>query len=397
MKIPATLSLTMLLLLLLLAVAANFSAQASVIDVSTSCTSGRILKDEVGNEICDETALDTAAAAVNDDGGDDDLLDSASSFSESSYEAGIPAPLSQVDADAGSDFGEPQTIDPRYMDDIIARIAAAREYMQQKVQVEAKYDLVRHMCSNKNNNCAFWAVLGECENNPAYMHTNCAPVCQSCEMLHVDTRCPLDPDEPNALEPGDVNKMFERIATDPWFKQYQPVVLSRPDFLPGDTAENATYKIGLWMILFENAISDEEAERMIELGGLRGYERSKDVGDEREDGTYDSFANDGRTSTNAVRVFLMKKNEKSMLSWLWPLLTSLDFYADLYAIYSGVSTNAFKTQLLGDSWIVWRISLASQRPTRRTFSSSVTSIINSIKLTVTTSRTKKNALVASVS
>jgi prolyl 4-hydroxylase len=47
--------------------------------------------------------------------------------------------------------------------------------------------------------------------------------------------------------------------------------------------------------MFENALSEAEAERLIELGRVQGYERSADVGKEKADGTH----NNGRTSTNA--------------------------------------------------------------------------------------------------
>jgi prolyl 4-hydroxylase len=80
--------------------------------------------------------------------------------------------------------------------------------------------------------------------------------------------------------------MFEKIAFSPEFQQYEPVILSRPPEGP-------------WMVGFEKAVSDEEADRLIELGGEQGYERSSDVGDEREDGTFEAELNSGRTSTNA--------------------------------------------------------------------------------------------------
>lgn len=105
---------------------------------------------------------------------------------------------------------------------------------------------------------------------------------------------------PDAFQkPGDLNAMFERIVSEPSLQKYEPVVLSRPSYAPGDTAENATYAIGLWMIMFENALSEEEAQRMIELGGNLGYERSSDVGEELPDGTFAKSINSGRTSTNA--------------------------------------------------------------------------------------------------
>lgn len=123
---------------------------------------------------------------------------------------------------------------------------------------------------------------------------------QSCDQLSVEARCPMDNLPPDAFQrPGDLNAMFEHIVSDPNLAKYEPVILSRPRYAPGDTAENATYATGLWMVMFENALSDEEADRMIELGGELGYERSSDVGEEQPDGTFTTNVNNGRTSTNA--------------------------------------------------------------------------------------------------
>jgi prolyl 4-hydroxylase len=97
----------------------------------------------------------------------------------------------------------------------------------------------------------------------------------------------LDQNAEDALYPGDITKMFQRILTDPDMEQYEPKVVSRPEYAPFDTPETADYKIGPWMVLFENALTEEEAEKMIELGGIEGYERSADVGKKLLDGTYE--------------------------------------------------------------------------------------------------------------
>lgn len=131
------------------------------------------------------------------------------------------------------------------------------------------------------------------------MKAKCAPVCQSCDYLSIESRCPIDPNAEAALYPGDITKIFERILTDPGIQQFEPKVVSRPNYLEGDTEETADYKIGPWMVMFENAITDEEAERLIELGGIEGYMRSADVGRKLADGTYDRKVYAGRTSTNA--------------------------------------------------------------------------------------------------
>ena len=106
-------------------------------------------------------------------------------------------------------------------------------------------------------------------------------------MVHVENRCPLDPNAVDALQgPGSLDKLFERVAYAQEYQQYQPVVVSKPP-------------TGPWMLMFENALSDQEAERLIELGGEQGYERSSDVGKELKDGTHEKHVNSGRTSTNA--------------------------------------------------------------------------------------------------
>jgi len=225
----------------------------------------------------------------------------ATGHQESSYEVTSPATLTE-DARLGVDLGEAQVIDIQYSEKIAQTIEEARDYVQNVVMVDEKYANVRGMCRNAHSQCAFWAILGECEKNPGYMQVQCGPVCKSCDKIDVAVRCPVDPQAQDALRPGALNRMFERIVTEPWYQQFEPVVLSRPYYAEGDTAANATYRIGLWLIMFDNALSDEEADRMIELGGTEGYQRSTGVGELKSDGNYVATTSSSRTSTNAVSV-----------------------------------------------------------------------------------------------
>jgi len=88
-------------------------------------------------------------------------------ISEASYEAESPAPLEGDNL--GSDMGEPQVIETQNQEDIVKIIFQAREYMQEVVMKDPKYEKVRTICTNDNAQCAFWASVGECEKNPAYM------------------------------------------------------------------------------------------------------------------------------------------------------------------------------------------------------------------------------------
>jgi prolyl 4-hydroxylase len=123
----------------------------------------------------------------------------------------------------------------------------------------------------------------------ADMKKQCSPVCQTCEYLSVENRCPIDPEAPNAWGPGDLDKMFTKLTTEPYLSKYDVEILSSPKTTGG----------GPWVITMENVVSELEAERLIELGAVEGYKRSADIGKLRADGTHESKVNAGRTSTNA--------------------------------------------------------------------------------------------------
>lgn len=115
------------------------------------------------------------------------------------------------------------------------------------------------------------------------MKKKCAPVCQSCEYLTVEGRCPLDPDAPEAWKAGDLDKMFLKLTSEPYFSNYSVKVLSDDP----------------WVITMDNVVSEEEAKHLISLGFEEGFKRSADVGKIRPDGSFDNSINEGRTSTNA--------------------------------------------------------------------------------------------------
>ncbi|KAL7561139.1 hypothetical protein ACA910_004621 [Epithemia clementina (nom. ined.)] len=214
-----------------------------------------------------------------------------------------------VDDMFGSDMGTPQELVAGSREELQVqrRIQEARTYMQTVGHQDPSYRSVRSHCINHHEMCAFWAVLGECDKNPAYMKLNCAPVCRSCDQLDITKRCPLDPNATDALaQPGDLDRLFYKLVTNPEFAQFQPKAVSYPaafakDPAIVDTTDAAaiTDADGPWLVVLENVVTPEEAWRLRELGAAQGYNRSEDVGKRRADGTYDSYANSGRTSTNA--------------------------------------------------------------------------------------------------
>jgi prolyl 4-hydroxylase len=203
----------------------------------------------------------------------------------------------------GTDLGVPQVVVAAHIAESVAvrdRIDQARIYMNDVVAVDKTYDKVRDICKNKSEFCAIYAVNGQCDLLPQ-MQTECAPLCHSCEQMDVDIRCKLDPDAVDALYPGDLDRLYESITTNPAFDKYGPKVLSRPSYAPGDTPETSDYQLGPWIVVFENAVTDEEADRFIELGSKLGYKQSvtHTLGQIEKDGKASSSRDTRRTSSNA--------------------------------------------------------------------------------------------------
>jgi len=168
--------------------------------------------------------------------------------------------------------------------------------------------------------CTGCFPTGECEKNEAYMATNCGPACNTCHLIDITTRCPPLQDAKPALKPGDLNKMFERIvATAPGnttADKYTPEVkksmaeLKTPPYtvtVHSRPSEESATDVDLvldksmppWVVTFDDFMTDEECEAMIQLGHKYEYKRSEDVGAEKADGTFGSVQSSRRTSENA--------------------------------------------------------------------------------------------------
>lgn len=192
-------------------------------------------------------------------------------------------------------FGVLQKLDGANFDEAAKFIEHWRSYMINVVMGDSSYSEVRDRCRNQHELCSFWAMIGECDNNPSYMKTNCAPSCLSCDSLDFNKRCPVDESMKNAFEPGDVDRFFERVISSEEFAKYNITVHSRPK-RPDD---DDFVKDGPWLITFEDFITPDEADRLIQLGELEGYKRSTDVGHLKADGSYTEEIHSTRTSTNS--------------------------------------------------------------------------------------------------
>jgi len=138
-------------------------------------------------------------------------------------------------------------------------------------------------CKNTNKLCVFWAAIGECEANRSWMITGCAPACRSCDKLLYENRCPFDESIEPIYKPGEMNDMFSSLVRD-YDDAYGPISVLSDD---------------PWVVTFDNFLTDEECDRLIEHGERLNFERSTDVGKKNFDGTMEKVVSQGRTSSNA--------------------------------------------------------------------------------------------------
>ena len=149
-------------------------------------------------------------------------------------------------------------------------------------------------CSDTSSYCGQWAAVGECDSNPHYMKFNCPVTCHLCQSaechdedptkcasLALEGECRRDPEQmykqcrwackwcamkrnsrcvrPAGAEPaarrGTVEFMFGVAATQ---TLYRTTVLMRSP----------------WVVQFDDFLSDEEVQRIIDVGG-RGWSRSQ--------------------------------------------------------------------------------------------------------------------------
>ena len=145
------------------------------------------------------------------------------------------------------------------------------------------------------------------------------------------------------MNSGDLHRMFERIvATAPGnqtstedlkvavpdgMPPYTVTIHGRPGVEDGDMDSP-------WVITLDNFLTDEECDRLVELGHEAKYEQSLDVGEENFDGSFDGKKSQRRTSKNAWC-------SKSLLELFFPeyVLFSSEAPALVYLPQSGVQLN----------------------------------------------------------
>jgi len=138
-------------------------------------------------------------------------------------------------------------------------------------------------CKNKVPECGAWVQAGECDKNPRYMKIHCALACDTCDFADFGTRCVIDPLATPAVQPGDMDAMFERISTSAEIAALEPRVLSREP----------------WVVVFDEFMSAEEADAVLAVSNREDgvhFKASQGTGSMDEDGTLIPTVSSYRTS-----------------------------------------------------------------------------------------------------
>lgn len=229
-------------------------------------------------------------------------------------------------------YGEPQDVAQSTQDKTMFAIRKSVDYMNNYIYAEnPTHTLSKETidsCRNNHIHCSYWVSLGECDNNPSFMVTKCAPACLSCHKIDYNLRCgERDPNAVPALQPGEMNLMFQRIVdTAPGNQSdearlaaerkevqengtpiYTVTVHSGPETSTPPVGEDGVIFADKkrdeaespWVVTFDNFLTDEECEHLIQQGYKNGYKRSTDVGAKQVDGSFGVHQSTGRTSENS--------------------------------------------------------------------------------------------------
>ena len=184
-------------------------------------------------------------------------------------------------------FGDKQQIFDKTIgfERILGKLHETKQYLE-TFRMNETVNAVWTLCAKSltHSKCAAWAVMGECDANPDYMRTECAAVCQTCDLFDIRIRCPIENEHENVWGSGDLQRFFLNVTANAKQDKNISILSQPPD--------------GPWIVTIDNFISPVEANRLIELGEEQGYKQSFTVGGLNEDGKIVDIVSPSRTSRN---------------------------------------------------------------------------------------------------
>jgi len=171
-------------------------------------------------------------------------------------------------------YGVPQVVPASIRSSAAPRLVQMEHYMKTWSETGGV-----DSCALKEPRCLAWASSGECDANPGYMHIDCAPACFTCDKAtrSFKDRCPMPTVLNDIWKPGDLNRMFEKLTNDTYYRErYHLQVIRRP----GMKVDNSwkTTSDNPWLVQLDDFLSDEECDLLIAHGSRVGYEPSTVLG-----------------------------------------------------------------------------------------------------------------------
>ena len=144
-------------------------------------------------------------------------------------------------------------------------------------------DDMRKLCRNEFDECASWAVQGKCRDDSVYMLNNCPLACHMCDKAEEFQRCAgkSDPRKEAVFQvAGDVDKFFREGKESGKWDEYGPEYISEPKTSGSKKNDDEDSPADPWIVRFDKFLSDDESQRIIEVGNEIGWHQS--VLEERE-------------------------------------------------------------------------------------------------------------------
>ena len=213
-------------------------------------------------------------------------------------------------------YGPQQVVPVSQRTAVAAQLDAMERYMAERIannkkkkNTNAREEEEEEECRLKHESCLTWAASNECEHNPGYMQIDCAPACLTCEMATqpFHERCPMPTERNDIWQPGDLGRMFERMANDTYYRErYNLQVVRRPSLdvgdATGDDNDSSSSSRGQqrstdfpWIVQLDDFLSQDECSLLIAQGASIGYEPSPVLGSDGMDMAGSSV----RTSSHA--------------------------------------------------------------------------------------------------
>lgn len=121
----------------------------------------------------------------------DDVIEEEADIASGGVDVEVLRRDTDGDADNYDDFES-------WYDMIDGGASARAKERQAKAPRIVNGKMIDDQCEDKNENCTWWAEIGECENNPGFLMSNCPKSCNVCRAVNgfgKDIKCVRDPAE----------------------------------------------------------------------------------------------------------------------------------------------------------------------------------------------------------